>query len=84
MDVLTANQEPEVAVMNIIRSEQSRGLMQEALVGGDEGNLENVSFMLSPSQRAVIKQLSKENRLSQGVILRIIIDEWMQLKLNGS
>ncbi len=70
--------------MNIIRSEQSLGLIQQALSTNGEGNLENVSFMLSPSQRNVIKQLARENRMSQGVILRIILDEWMQLKVGGS
>jgi hypothetical protein len=71
--------------MNIVRSQQSRGLMQEALISNGDGanNLENVSFMLAPSQREVIKQLARENRFSQGVVLRIIVDEWMQNKLEG-
>ena len=71
--------------MNIVRSDQSRGLMHEALTSNGDGgtNLENVSFMLAPSQRDVVKQLARENRLSQGVILRIILDEWMQNKLEG-
>ncbi len=75
---------PEDAKMNIIRSQQTLGLIQQSLKSNGDGNLQNVSFMLSPSQRGVIKQLARENRMSQGVILRIIVDEWMQSKLNGS
>ena len=70
--------------MDLIRSEQSRSLLKEALTGMGDDNLVNISFMISPEQKAVIQQLSRENRLSQGVILRFILDEWMEGKLNGS
>ena len=75
---------PEDTEMNIIRSEQSLGLIRRSLSGDGDDNLENVSFMLAPSQRDVVRQLAKENRMSQGVIFRIILDEWMQSKVNGS
>lgn len=69
--------------MNIIRSEESRQLISDAVKGDVDENLVNVSFMLSPKQKAVIEQLARENRFSQGVVLRVIIDEWMQSKAAG-
>ena len=70
--------------MNIIRSADSLRLIEEAVSGGVDENLINVSFMMSPKQKAVIEQLSKENRLSQGVVIRVILDEWMQSKARGN
>lgn len=69
--------------MDIVRSPQSRKLIEEALEVNDEGNLVNASFMLSPKQLEVIRQLAKENRYmnSQGAVLRFIIDEWMRKQL---
>ena len=86
MTILEAEQTEQKSEdrMNIIRSERSVGLIRRAVEGEAEDNLVNVSFMLAPSQRAVIQQLAKENRFSQGVIVRVILDEWMQNKLNGS
>ncbi len=73
---------PEVA-MDIVRSEQSVGLLRDALDRLGKGNMVNVSFMITPDQKAVIKKLSQDNRMSQGVVLRHILDEWMEFKLNG-
>lgn len=75
--------EPEVATMNIVRSKQSRELIEEALIPNGDNNLVNASFMISPKQREVIQQLAKENRFSQGVVVRIIIDEWMTNQVRG-
>ena len=80
---MTATEQPEVKAMNIVRSEQAVGLIRQALTDHEDDNLENVSFMLSPNQRAVVRQLARENRMSQGVIMRIVLDEWMETKLNG-
>mgnify|MGYP001059415023 CR=1 FL=1 len=72
--------------MEIIRSEQSRKLAERLLVSpGEDEPLQNASFMLSPAQIALIKQLAKDNRYmnSQGSILRFIIDDWTRMKLRG-
>lgn len=69
--------------MNIVRSKQSRELIEEALIPNGDNNLVNASFMISPKQREVIQQLAKENRFSQGVVVRIIIDEWMTNQVRG-
>lgn len=81
--VILNSVESEVATVNIIRSEQLRDLIQEALEDTDVDNLVNASFMIEPSQKVAIERLAKANRLSQGVIMRIIIREWMEYKLNG-
>lgn len=75
--------ELEAAVMNLVRTAETRKLIEEAVESGVEENLINVSFMVSPKQKAVIEKLSKENRFSQGVVVRIILDEWMQSKVAG-
>jgi hypothetical protein len=75
----------EAATMNIVRSRDAFELLQEALsnvASGDE-KLVNASFMISPAQKRVIELLARENRLSQGVVLRVIMDEWMEKKLQG-
>jgi hypothetical protein len=84
MTNLVATYPMEAQAMNIIRSAESRKLIGEAVRGDIDENLINVSFMLSPKQKAVIEQLAKENRFSQGVVLRVIIDEWMQSKATGN
>lgn len=69
--------------MDIIRTSQSRKLIENALlVNGDE-NLKNASFMLSPKQIEVLQQLARENRYlnSQGAVLRYILDDWMRSQL---
>jgi hypothetical protein len=79
---MTISLKPTEAAMNIIRTADSLELIKEALIGnGDDSNLVNASFMIAPKQKAVIEQLSRENRFSQGIILRIIIDEWMEQKV---
>lgn len=80
---LTQKEKSEVAGMEIVRSQQLRDLLTESLNEMPDENLQNVSFMIEPSQKAVIEQLSKANRLSQGVVMRVIIREWMKQKLNG-
>ena len=80
---LPINGQSEVATVDIVRSEQLRDLLDETLKVIDEENLVNVSFMIEPAQKEAIGRLAKANRLSQGVILRIIIREWMENKLNG-
>lgn len=69
--------------MDIIRSELSRKLIEDALTDIGESNLQNASFMLSAKQIEVIKQLARENRYlnSQGAILRYILDDWMRSQL---
>lgn len=71
--------------MEIVRSEQSRKLIEQMLNAPGEENLVNASFMLSPIQLDLIKQLAKENRYlnSQGAVLRFIIDDWARMKLRG-
>ena len=69
--------------MNLVRTAETRKLIEEAVEGGVDENLINVSFMVSPKQKAVIERLAKENRFSQGVVVRIILDEWMQSKAAG-
>lgn len=75
--------ELEAAVMNLVRTAETRKLIEEAVEGGVDENLINVSFMVSPKQKAVIERLARENRFSQGVVVRIILDEWMQSKAAG-
>ena len=69
--------------MDIIRSEQSRKLLSELMQAPGEENLVNASFMLSPIQVDLIKQLARENRYlnSQGAVLRYIIDDWARRQL---
>lgn len=69
--------------MDIIRSEQSRKLLNELMQAPGEENLVNASFMLSPIQVELIKQLARENRYlsSQGAVLRYIIDDWARRQL---
>lgn len=69
--------------MNLVRTAETRKLIEEAVEGGVDENLINVSFMVSPKQKAVIERLARENRFSQGVVVRIILDEWMQSKAAG-
>lgn len=73
----------EVAQMEIVRSELSRKLIEDALNDVSDSNLQNASFMLSGRQIEVIKQLARENRYlnSQGAVLRYILDDWMRLQL---
>ena len=72
--------------MDIVRSELSRQLIEEALVDIGDANLQNASFMLSEKQIQVIKQLARENRYlnSQGAVLRYILDDWMRSQLEDS
>ncbi len=70
--------------MNIIRTPQSRHLIETALeMNGDE-NLTNASFMLTPKQVEVLRALARENRYlnSQGAVLRYILDDWMRSQLD--
>lgn len=71
--------------MDIVRSEQSRKLIEQVLAAPGEENLVNASFMLSPVQVEMIKQLARENRYlnSQGAVLRYIIDDWARQQLRG-
>ena len=81
--VTSNSKQAEVATVNIVRSQQLEDLLKETLDQFDEANMVNASFMIEPSQKAAIERLAKANRLSQGVILRIIVREWMEFKLNG-
>lgn len=69
--------------MDIVRSEQSRKLLEQLLGSPGDENLINASFMLSPIQVELIRQLSKDNRYlnSQGAVLRYIIDDWARQQL---
>lgn len=69
--------------MDIVRSELSRKLIEDALNDVSDTNLQNASFMLSGKQIEVIRQLAKENRYlnSQGAVLRYILDDWMRSQL---
>lgn len=77
--------ERELAQMNIVRSEQSRKLIKEMLGAPGDENLANTSFMLSPVQIDLIRQLARDNRYlnSQGAVLRFIIDDWARMQLRG-
>lgn len=69
--------------MDIVRSEQSRKLIEQVLAAPGDENLQNASFMLAPAQIELIKQLARDNRYlnSQGAVLRYIIDDWARLQL---
>lgn len=69
--------------MDIVRSEQSRKLIQQVLAAPGDENLQNASFMLAPKQIELIRQLARDNRYlnSQGAVLRYIIDDWARLQL---
>lgn len=82
-DAVVEVERPEVAVMEIVRSQQLRDFLKESLSEFPGDNMQNVSFMIEPSQKTAIEELARANRLSQGVILRVIIREWMSQKLNG-
>lgn len=53
----------------------------DAVIGdtGDE-NFEYVSVMVPPSQKALIKGLSKQNRTKQASVFRSIIYEWCEMR----
>lgn len=73
--------QPEVA-MNLVRSEQLTDILKESYKAGDwDSNMVTTSMMVRPKQLEMIRALAKANRLSQGDIIRIIIDEWTQTKL---
>lgn len=68
--------------MDILRNKQLLGLLDESLKADDlDENLITTSAMLRPSQLEMIRQLARANRLSQGDIVRVIIDEWCESKL---
>ena len=70
--------------MNIVRSEQHLDLLKKSLEAGDlDENLKTTSAMMRPLQLDMIRTLARANRLSQGDIMRIIIDEWCESKLGG-
>jgi hypothetical protein len=71
--------------MDIVRSEQSRKLLGQVLQTPGDENLVNASFMLSPIQVQLIRQLASDNRYlnSQGAVLRYIIDDWARHQLEG-
>lgn len=70
--------------MDIVRTSQSRKLIEDALLVNGNENLKNASFMLSPKQIEVLQQLARENRYlnSQGAVLRYILDDWMRSQLD--
>jgi hypothetical protein len=84
MDSTTFNQR-RTYKMQVVHSEESWELIKKALDDGESENLVNASFMLTPIQIKIIRQLAQENRYvsSQGAILRYIIDEWMRYQLES-
>jgi hypothetical protein len=84
MESITLNSQ-EAPAMQIVRTPQSWQLIEDALTVNEGENLVNASFMLSPKQIEMIRQLARENRYlsSQGAVLRYIIDEWMRNQLEG-
>lgn len=68
--------------MNIVRNDALRELVRVAYEEVTDANLKTTSTMLRPNQLVMIQKLARANRLSQGDILRIILDEWCNYKLN--
>lgn len=71
-------------VVDIVRSDRLTELLKESYEADDQDeNMVTTSMMVRPQQKKMISALAKSNRLSQGDIIRIIIDEWTQKKLEG-
>lgn len=67
--------------MNIVRNDALMELVRVAYEEVTDANLKTTSAMLRPNQLNMIRALARANRLSQGDILRIILDEWCNYKL---
>ena len=69
----------EVERMDIVRTKSLLEIVQLSYHAEDwDENLRTTSAMIRPSQHNMIRKLARANRMSQGDIIRIIIDDWSE------
>lgn len=69
--------------MKLARLERAAHLMREVLSDPGEDNKVYLSAMVLPAHKALIEELATLNRAKQADVIRAIIDEWCELKIEG-
>lgn len=67
--------------MRLADVDKAAGLLREVLADDTDENKVYLSAMVSPSQKRMVEGLASLNRAKQADVLRAIIDEWCELKL---
>jgi len=66
---------------NLVRSDQSLDLIEQAYKGVAESELVLTSYQLRQAQKNMLAELASRNAMSQAAVIRAIIDEWCEMKL---
>lgn len=67
--------------MKLAGTSDVASLMREVLADSGDSNKVYLSAMVAPSQKRLIEELARTNRAKQADVLRAIIDEWCERKL---
>ncbi|MCB8942581.1 MAG: hypothetical protein H6658_02275 [Ardenticatenaceae bacterium] len=86
MDNLLVSDSPRMEAQDMRLSDVERAsqLIQEVLQDEGEDNLVYLSAMVPPAHKDLISGLAKINKAKQAAVLRAIIDEWCEFKLQAS
>ncbi len=66
--------------MSIVRSNESLAVIERGRKGG--GGLKPISLHIRVGQKEMLEELARLTGESQAAVLRAIIDEWCESKLN--
>jgi hypothetical protein len=67
--------------MKLAGVQNAASLMREVLADSGDANKVYLSAMVAPAQKRLIEELARANRAKQADVLRAIIDEWCESKL---
>lgn len=70
--------------MRLTRVERASALIEAVLSGEQDDNLVTLCAMITPAQKQLVEGLAQQNRVSQAVILRAIIDEWCETQMDAA
>ena len=76
--------EQEEVVMSFVSFEQSRDIIQAAADKlHDNENLDYLNTMVNIADKEMVTALAKRYKVSQGFIMRAILEQWRELMLTG-
>jgi hypothetical protein len=75
--ILYPETEAQVKLLDATAASQ---LIEDVLSDDGDENFVYVNVMVPPSQKTLLKELSKQNRTKQAAVFRSIIYEWCEMK----
>lgn len=80
--VMIGQPKEKETAMSFVSFKQSLDLVNETLAdsgSGGENNFEYLNTMVRPSQKVLVAKLAERYGISQGFVLRTIIEQWCEM-----